>query len=104
MHSDFILRNKKIFTILFIFVFVIHIILGWINIFAFPILILCVIADLLASVMSIFGRIQHNLTHHNARFVLIAKNPYRGTDSIFFDISFFLIPLFLAYCQFQSAK
>ena len=88
---------NKAFTILYVLIFALTLLTGFIKVMS---LILCpmnVILYVLTAFMVIFSRIQDNLDFHGKPFVVFAKSYNNGVDSVIFDICMVLFVFAMAY-------
>lgn len=88
---------NKAFTILYVLIFALTLLTGFIKVMS---LILCpmnVILYVLTAFMVIFSRIQDNLDFHGKPFVVFAKSYNNGIDSVIFDIFMVLFVFAMAY-------
>ena len=88
---------NKAFTILYVLIFALTLLTGFIKVMS---LILCpmnVILYVLTAFMVIFSRIQDNLDFHGKPFVVFAKSYNNGIDSVIFDIFMVLFVFAIAY-------
>lgn len=103
IHKEFgigkIYYLNKIYTILFLSVFSLHLILGFFKVTSIITCLLSIILYVFSAIMWLFTSIQNNIEEHGCAFVLLAQRRNKGIDSSVLDLIIMLFFLGLAYAH-----